>query len=77
MHQAQLDRRQQIEDMRDCNDDAYSAYRRESTGSLQAVESNPLSRLRREMERAVATEDYELAARLRNEIRKIEQRPLG
>ena len=76
LYLAQLDRRQQIE--QECSlDDVPTVDSGDRSGDLAEANPDLLSRLRREMEKASATEDYELAAKLRDEIRRIEKEQAG
>ena len=77
LYLAQLDRRQQIEQECARLDDVPGVDGRDHSGDLAEAGSDLLSRLRREMEKASADEDYELAAKLRDEIRRIEKEQAG
>lgn len=71
MHLALLDRRNQIAQLRDVADDEFSQNCRTGADDTPKDNVDRLARLHEELEQAVAQEDYERAARLRDEIRRM------
>ena len=68
---AQLDRRQQLEQMRPREDDEPSTQVGQDEGPIQSIEM--ISRLQRALDEAVKQEDFGQAAKLRDEIRRIQR----
>ena len=70
---ALLERREQIEQLRDESDRDFPPPRPDSGGDPPRGDAHRLSQLRREMQAAIAKEEYERAARLRDEIQQLER----
>jgi hypothetical protein len=69
---ALLDRRQQLEQMRD-----QAAEPDEQTTIENEPNTDPLTQLHRKMDKAISQENYELAAELRDKIRRLKEKPDG
>jgi hypothetical protein len=74
---AQRDRRQQIEEMFGLEDEKDSGDERDRVKNGPEPNIDPVSRLRREMQRAIVAEKYELASKIRDEIRRLEKEQDG
>lgn len=74
---AQLDRRRQIEQVGDQADDLRSGDSGNRADGQPQLTADSLSHLHGEMQKAIAEEKYELAAKLREKIRLIENGPEG
>ena len=70
---AQWDRRRQIEEARDRQREESMDVDNTATDAQPTIDVDPLERLQRQLDRAVARENFVQAARLRDEIRRLQQ----
>ena len=70
---AQWDRRRQIEEARDQQKEESMDDNNVAADARPTVDTDPLERLQGQLDKAIAQEDFEQAARLRDEIRRLRQ----